>query len=89
MVNFKSMLPGEARETLHSMLLDKLERAKLNYLANPTYDYVDALKDFREELDSSEWLSGTFRKCWESAVEEYNKKHPKRWDNEKQSAYRL
>lgn len=74
-MDFKRMLPGEAKRALIQALFEKLENAKVNYRGQPIYGYAQALGDFRDLFDG--W--NPLPECYEEAKRLYDEKYPQDW----------
>lgn len=84
----RQALPSQGRKLLTAYFLKKLEDAPLNYQVDPSYKFVDALHETHDE-EAGQWFnSGFIHECFEEAERQYNKLHPKKWDNNAQKAYR-
>lgn len=84
--SLNKLLPSQAKQTLTEFFLKKLEGAKLNCYAEPTYNFANALHDVKTAPGS--YIGGILAECFEAALKEYNRKHPKCWNNDKQEAFR-
>ena len=83
--DFRRMLPSKVRAYLSTHLEISLENAKLNCYCDPMYHCADALQEFR---DVEGIAPGLVVKLYTEARAQYDRKHPKCWDNEKQKAFR-
>lgn len=87
MPDFRKMLPSQARAELLRVLVEKLEGAPLSFRSDPMFTYTDALGMFRDEAGT--YVSTILHETFEAAQREYDRRHPKHWDNEKQMAFRV
>jgi len=83
--NFRTLLPSKVREYLFSHFLGSLEKAEVNCYSDPKYSLTDALAEFS---NTEGFTRGLIVGTYEAALAEYNRCHPKCWDNEKQKAFR-
>ena len=88
------MLPSKAREALFNYFLARFEEAPLNFMADPIYYMMDAMAEVQksQNIDFWDqefmWIRKEAFTQYDLALKEYNRRHHKCWDNEKQKAYR-
>lgn len=84
--HLKTMLPSQAKKALTEYFLQRLLEAKLDHYANPSYNFSTALGELQEY---ESWVASIMKECFDTASDEYDRKHPKNWNNETQEAFRV
>lgn len=85
MLDTRPLMPSEAKRQLTELLLKRLEQAPLNWYASPIFAYSDAFKLIFEDDD---YARSILFHCYEDALRQYERLHPKQWDLENQKAFR-
>lgn len=92
--DLRRMLPSKAREALFNYFLARFEEVPLNFRADPIYSMMDAMAEVQKSqgIDSWDqefmWIRKEAFAQYDLAFKEYDRRHHKCWDNEKQKAFR-
>lgn len=81
-------LPSAAKKALFDYFLGRLETADLNWRAYPTYSELDAIQEIHATYTFSSWECSAAKEAYYKAVDEYERRYPLCWSNERQCAYR-
>lgn len=73
----RGLLPAQARRLVTAYLLRRMKEVRLDWNCHPTYTLADA---FEENLKEDPWGRLITTECFMKALEEYEAKHPRKWD---------
>jgi hypothetical protein len=82
------MLPSAAKKVFFDYFMRRLEAASLDYSANPTYREIDALEEIYNTYNTGSWECNAAKEAYSKAVDEYERRYPLCFSNERQCAFR-